>query len=109
MNMAEKDAAVREADVGALELGAGDDALAGPGEVVAVALGVEPDGVRGEEPPQQLLAPGQSGEQLGWREGDVEEEPDGARRVQRPDLLGHLLDNLDADRANLQAARAVTS
>ena len=45
-------------------------------EVPGAAGGVEADQVRAQQPPHDLLAPRQLDEQLGGREGDVQEEPD---------------------------------
>ena len=63
---------------------------AGPEEVFAVAVGVEGDNICAEEAVEDLLPPGQPGEDLGWRERHVQEESD--RPVGRPppaQELGH--------------------
>ena len=49
-------------------------------EVRGVALGLEADEVEGAEAAREALVLGQRGEDLGGREGDVQEEADAARR-----------------------------
>jgi hypothetical protein len=53
-------------------------AQAGTGEVVAVLLGLEGDHVGAQETVDQLLAPGEPGEQLRRRKRDMQEEADRA-------------------------------
>jgi hypothetical protein len=58
---------------------AGEQVLDRPHEVVAVLRGVEADAVGGQQTVEQPVAPRQPDEQLGRREGHVQEESD--RRV----------------------------